>query len=275
MVQLPTKPCRYWIERFQEDFYQRGRSQTTWTGDYWKVLKHLPPEAPLTATLLHQLVIATPPNTKSRRRACMVAQQLAKFARLNYDPRPYQGRYTPRKPQPRDIPTDEQIVAFWKSLENPGWRFILGLIATYGLRPHEAFLVDFEQLRKGDRVLWVLRGKTGQRRVWAFHPEWFEQFNLSSPVLPGVDLTRSHDQIGHSATRHFWELKSPFRLYDLRHAWAIRTLEYGLEDALSARQMGHSVEVHCEIYQQWIDSHVHQRAYERLIKRDDRPKPPG
>lgn len=204
----------------------------------------------------------------------MVTKAIAKYARIDYDPTPYQGNYSPKRPRPRDIPTDAAIVEFWASLQNPGWKFILGLIATYGLRPHEAFQVDFDRLASGDRVLWVLRGKTDQRRVWAFHPEWFDQFQLGEPVLPAVNLDRRNDQIGHSATRHFWEIKSPFKLYDLRHAWAIRTLEYGLEDALSARQMGHSVEVHCDIYQHWLDEKIQQRAYERLLNRVDRPKPP-
>lgn len=267
--------CHYWIELFQEDFFQRGRSSTTWQTDYWKVLKLLPPDEPLTAALLHQIVIATEPNTKSRRRACMVTQQMAKFARVKYDPRPYQGKYSPRRPQSRDIPSDRDIAAYGNTLENIGWKFIYGLIATYGLRPHEAFLVDYELLKQGDRVLWLLDGKTGPRRVWAFHPEWFEQFRLSDPVLPAVKLDRRNDQIGHSATRHFWEIECPFKLYDLRHAWAIRTLEYGLEYGLAAKQMGHSVEVHCDIYQHWIDAHVHQRAYERLLNRGDRPQPPN
>jgi integrase len=266
--------CRYWIERFRDDFYQRGRSETTWQTDYLKILKKLPPDSSLTAAVLHQIVLETIPNTKSRRRACMVTKQLATFADINYDPKPYQGNYSPKRPQPRDIPTDAAIAAYWITLKNPGWRFIYGLIATYGLRPHEAFQVDYDRLAVGDRVLWVLAGKTGSRRVWAFHPEWFDQFELASPVLPAVNLSRRNDQIGHSATRHFWELKAPFKLYDLRHAWAIRTLEYGLEDALAARQMGHSVEIHNSIYQHWLDEKTQQRAYDRLLSRADRPKPP-
>ncbi len=205
----------------------------------------------------------------------MVTQQLAKFAKVDYNPKPYQGKYSPKKPQPRQIPSDADIVAYWLTLENPGWRFVLGLIATYGLRPHEAFVVDYDRLKGGDRILWVLKGKTGERRVWAFHPEWFDQFRLHDPILPGVNLDRSNDKIGHSATRHFWEIGCPFKLYDLRHAWAIRALEYGLEDALAAKQMGHSVDVHTETYQLWIDAVVHQRAYERVLARNDRPKPPS
>lgn len=204
----------------------------------------------------------------------MVTKQIAKFSGLDYDPTPYQGNYSPKRPSPRNIPTDAAIAAYWSTIKNPGWRFIYGLIATYGLRPHEAFQVDYGRLSSGDRVLPVLAGKTGSRRVWAFHPEWFEQFDLSMPVLPAVTLNRRNDQIGHSATRHFWEIKAPFKLYDLRHAWAIRTLEYGLEDALSARQMGHSTEVHNSIYQHWLNEKTQQRAYDRLLSRSDRPLPP-
>lgn len=269
-----ARDCRYWIERFREDFFQRGRSVTTWETDYWKILKLLPPTQPLTAKLLHSLVLSTQPNTKTRRRACMVTKSLAKFSGVNYDPTPYQGNYSPRRPQPRDIPSDAEVLEFWGSLQNPGWRFVLGLIATYGIRPHEAFLADYERLSSGDRVLWILRGKTGERRVWAFHPEWFDQFGLGDPLLPAVNLNRSNSKIGHSATRHFWEIGCPFQLYDLRHAWAIRSLEYGLAPELAARQMGHSVEVHTSIYQLWIDAHLQQREYDRLINRADRPKPP-
>lgn len=266
--------CRHWIEQLREDFYQRGRSLTTWETDYWKVLKLLPPDEPLTAKLLHGLVLGSEPNTKTRVRTCMVTKKIARFAGVDYDPSPYQGNYSPKRPQPRDIPPDAKIVEFWEQLNHPGWKFVLGVIATYGLRPHEAFRLDYDLLRRGDRVLSLLKGKTGERQTWAFHPEWFDQFDLSRPVLPAVDLSRRNDQVGHSATRHFWEIKAPFRLYDLRHAWAIRTLEYGLEPALAAKQMGHSLDVHTTIYQRWVDAKVHQRAYDLLMQRSDRPKPP-
>lgn len=67
--------------------------------------------------------------------------------------------------------------------------------------------------------------KTGFRRVWAFHPEWFEQFGLAAVTIPPIDLTRTNTKVGESASRYFYETaKLPFHLYDMRHGWAIRTV---------------------------------------------------
>ena len=62
--------------------------------------------------------------------------------------------------------------------------------------------------------------------------------------------------------------------YNLRHAWAIRTLGFGLDVSLGAAQMGHSVQVHTDIYHHWISDRHHQRAFEILMERPDRPLAP-
>lgn len=276
------KTCRHWIEKYRSDYLQRGKKLETWEGDYWKILKRLPQDAPLTAAVLHELILTTVPNSKTRQRACFVVGALGRFARLKdqdghpYDPSPYKGSYSPKSVKPRQIPSDQLLVEWRATLTNPGWRWFFGMAMAYGLRPHEVFRLDLDQLRTGDPVVQVGDNtKTGFRRVWAFHPEWFEQFQLARVELPQIDLTRSNKKIGESACRYFYEtVKLPFHLYDIRHAWAIRTVEYGLEDALSAQQMGHSVEVHNRIYQRWIGAGVHQRAYDALLKRQNRPLPP-
>ena len=273
LLEMPRN-CSYWIEKFKEDYLQRGSSETTWRTEYWKMLKHLPPNEDLTPQLLHEFVLSTKVNTRTRKRACMVYGSLARFAKLKYDPSPYSGKYSPKSVAPRNIPSDELILEWFDRLKNPSWRWVYGMLATYGIRPHEAFRLDFEQL-KSDRILWVENDtKTGSRQVWAFHPEWFEEFDLDLVRLPNIQLDRTNDRVGHSATAYFGELGLPFRLYDLRHRWAIRTLEYGLDIGLAAKQMGHSREVHERIYHRWINATIHQRAYESILSRDDRPQPP-
>ncbi len=238
------------------------------------MLKLLPLDKPLTAQLLHELVTSTQVNTRTRLRACMVAGQLARFAKIDYDPARYRGKYSSKSVSPRNIPSDDLIVEWFDRLKNPAWRWVYAMLATYGIRPHEAFRVDFDQLQT-DRILWVENDtKTGSRQVWAFHPEWFEEFDLSTVRLPNIQLDRTNDRVGHSATAYFGELGLPFRLYDLRHRWAIRTLEYGLDIGLASKQMGHSREVHERIYHRWINATIHQRAYEAILNRDDRPRPP-
>lgn len=264
------KTIGHWCRKLQTELERKGRKN--WEGDYWKILKRLPQGEPLTKPKLLALIDATEPNTKTRARACMAIAALCKTAGSTFDPSPYRGNYSPNRAKSRQIPEDEQILTFWDSLQNQNWRWVLGMIATYGLRPHEAFFASID--REG--VCFVSEGKTGPRDVWPLHPEWVGEFGLAPRCLPAVKLTgRTHEQIGHSATRHFWEIQTPFTLYDLRHAYALRGLEYGIENADVARWMGHSVDVHTKLYQKWIDRKRDRRAFERAMGRGDRPLPPG
>lgn len=203
----------------------------------------------------------------------MVTAKLAKFAGVDYDPTDYRGRYRPN--HPRSIPDDRAIVEFWSAMRNPGWRWVVGMMATYGLRNHEVFRLDYAALGEGDRVVQVLAGKTGDRQVWAFHPEWFERFDLANVQLPNVDATRQNAAVGHSVTEYLSGLDMPFAPYDLRHAYAVRTLTYGIDPSVAARYMGHSRDVHERIYRKWIDKARLQAEYDRAMNRSDRPRPPS
>lgn len=264
-----------WVERYRNYFFRKGGSETSWKGDYWKIFKRLPPDEPLSAEILEQVILATQPHTKTRKRACMALSALAKFALLDYNPSPLAGNYSPRRVSPRDLPSDREIAEWFGKISNPGWRWVYGMIAAYGLRPHEVFRLDLRELRQGSNIVSVLQNtKTGSRQVWPCYPEWFEQFELSDVKLPNVNLTRSNTALGESCTHYFADFKLPFRLYDMRHRWAVRTMEFGLEISLAAAQMGHSVQMHSEIYHHWITLDVHQRAFQALSLRPDRPKAP-
>ena len=266
-----------WVKQFEQDYFRRrernGKTEATWRGDYLKVLRQLPVDEALTVDLLKKLVFKTLPDTKTRKRTCMVLNALAKFAQLDCDLRPYSGRYSPRRVSPRDLPDDAVIAEWFNKIANPGWRWVYAVIATYGLRPHEAFHLDYDQIREGSLVLSVLDGKTGSRRVWPCYPEWHNEFNIQNIQLPKINFDRSNTAIGGSCTKYFQKL-IPFGLYDLRHCWAVRTLEFGLDLTLAAQQMGHSVQMHSETYHHWLTDKHHQRAFEALMMRVDRPKPP-
>lgn len=271
-----ARSCRYWIEQFHQDYLQRGKKEETWVGDYWKVLKRLPQGEPISKQVLHALVLSYEPNTKARARACFVLGAIAKFAKVTYDPSPYKGNYSTKGVQPRQIPTDEAIVEAYYGLKNEHWRWVFGMIAAYGLRPHECFRLEVDRLMDGDKVCYVGEDtKTGFRRVWAFHPEWFDEFNLSKVSVPPIDLSRTNKKVGESASRYFYETaKLPFKLYDMRHAWAIRTILYDLPPELAAQQMGHSLEVHNRIYHRWIGRSIHQSVYDKILNNPNRPQAP-
>lgn len=266
-----TWACGAAIEAFAAQYLAAGGSPETWDGDYKKALKNLPPEAPLTGEVLQTMVIRTKENTRTRVRATTAAAALARFCGIEFDPKPYRGNYSPAKVQPRDLPTDKAIATARAALVNPGWRWVYGMMATYGLRNHEVFRLD---LAAWPRVRVAENTKTGFREVWPCYPEWVDEWELARQLLPPVDITRPNQAVGHSVTRYLSPLL-PFQPYDLRHAWAVRTLLFGWPVELSARQMGHSVEVHTRTYQRWISGQQIEAVYQLLVNRTDRPKPPS
>lgn len=269
----PATTAADWCQKFESEF-KDSVSEITWKTEYQAVFKSLDPKQPLTADLLRQAIDATPANTKTRRRYCTSLGKLAKFAGLECNFKPLQGNYSSKQVDPRDLPTDEAIAQNWHSLKNPAWRWVYGMMATYGLRSHEVFYLDTQELEaeKSDMIV-VLEGKTGPRLVWPFYPEWIDQFGLRQKLLPAI-TGQKHADYTNKVSKYFYKQKLPFTALDLRHCWAVRALEFGLDVSLAAKQMGHSVNVHHETYHHWISGDVHQRAYQILLANPARPRPP-
>jgi integrase len=252
------------VEEFKADKLAQGISDRTWKDDYEAVFKCLTQDVAISSDAMVELVRATKPNTRTRRRFCLAFSMLAKFATLKIDLSQYIGNYSPTKVQPRNIPSDDLIQQWYEKIPNSSWQCAYGVIATYGLRPSELAYLSFEDLP----ILNIMKGKTGERRVWAIFPEWVDKFNLKNINLPPVQ------DFGEQTCKQFARYDVPFEPYDLRHAWAIRSMEFGLPIELAAQQMGHSMVVHSKTYHRWINDRHHQRAYEMIMMRQDRPLPP-
>jgi integrase len=252
-----------WLGRFAEWRSQHDPiAAVSWNTDYDQPFKRLPPDAILTADLLIGVIASTKANTRTRRRYCLAYQQLAKFAGIAFDSKPLIGSYSAKKVNPRDLPDDTTVLNTFLIIKSPGWRWIYGAIASYGLRPHEAFFVDFDDYP----IATVLRGKTGSRFVWPLWPEWPELWALQHIILPDCAPGQSHAAYGERVTQFFGR-NLKFRAYDLRHAWAGRAVEFGLDVGLASKQMGHSVKIHTGTYQMWLDKSVQQRVYDGLVAR--------
>lgn len=263
-----------WVEQFERDYFTRRernpQSLTTWKDDYLKVFKRLPGEAPLTISLLREAIANTEPDTRTRKRYVDVLSRFADFAGLQHSFANLKGNYSPKQVQPRNLPSDELIAAWWEKIPNPAWKRAYGLIAAYGLRPHEVFKCSFEalpELRVMDET------KTGYHAVYPFYPEWFEGWELSTGELPACSGP-NNTALGNRVTHAFARYGVPFCPYDVRHAWAVRTIHFGLPDTLAAKQMGHSVQVHTELYHAWLSANEHRRCWDALIQRSDRPMAP-
>jgi integrase len=271
-----TQPetCSEWIDRYTAH-YRESVSQVTWLTDYHNAFRKLPGDRPLTEELLRSIVIGVEGGTRTRKRVARAFTRLAKFAGLQADFGSIQGNYNSKSLEPRDIPSDEAIIEVYERMSNLSWRWVYGAIATFGLRSHEVFFLDTSDLATGGSSVFVTEGKTGSRHVWAFRPEWVDLFGLRHKNLPNV-TGKTHAIYTHRTAKYFGQIAQlPFTALDLRHAWAIRTLEYGLPTDLAAKQMGHSVEVHEATYHRWIKPDLHQRVYNLVTSRADRPLAPG
>ncbi len=264
------------IQAFEKDYFSRNKrdakTETTWRTEYALVFRKLPADQEISASLLLDKVEKTNPDSRTRKRYCMVLGALAKFAGLELDLSGLAGDYSPSKVTPRNLPSDADIQEWYGRIENPQWRYVFALMATYGLRNHEVFHLDLESL-KHSHILTVNDGKTGRRRVWACYPEWYEMWDLAHTELPlvtGKDNSALGGRVTNALKRYGF-----LKPYNLRHAWAVRTLEFGLPTELAAAQMGHSHLVHTQTYHHWITDATHQRAYDIAMNRPDRPKPPG
>ncbi len=279
------------LEAFEAAFFNDPRrrrnpsgSRTTWTAAYRPYLRRLASAAqesqqPLDQALLEQVLESYSLASRSRQQCGTALAALARHLEL-----PLPGDWSERASgyglhaaQFRRLPSDPKILTALERIPNPGWRLAFGLMATYGLRNHEVFFTDLSALAPGgDRVIRVLpTSKTGEHQVWPFQPEWVEHFGLEClgeqpDLLPPVctDLRRTTlQQVGRRVAEQFRRYDLPLTPYDLRHAWAVRTIHIGLPDTVAARMMGHSVAIHTRTYHHWITRRDQQQAVDAALSR--------
>lgn len=223
----------------------------------------------LTVELLRSVIELQPEDGCSRKKTREVFKLLAACAGIKeVDFSDLVVSYSPNRPNPRNLPSDDLIVECFFKIKDPAWRWAYGMMATYGLRPHELFYLNLQHFTETGQMLYILGGKTGAHEVWPFNPEWVELFNLQEVNLPKVHPCETNTEYGKRCWYYLRKKANlPFNLYDLRHAWAVRAMKLGLADTLAARQMGHSVDVHTKTYLHWINIRDQQDAFDRLIQK--------
>ncbi|MGA7954615.1 MAG: hypothetical protein WCA07_13965, partial [Gloeobacterales cyanobacterium] len=164
----------------------------------------------LSEAVLMECVTKTLPDTKNRKRTCFVLDAFARFAKIDINLSGLSGSYSPKKASPRDLPTDEEITEWYDKIPNLAWRWVYGTLATYGLRPHEAFHLDLNSLKEEPGILSVLDGKTGARRVFPLFPEWWSKWDLGEAILPKVSGP-DNGELGHRVAVQFKRIGIPFK----------------------------------------------------------------
>jgi integrase len=195
----------------------------------------------------------------------MVIAQLARFLELD-DKRikAIAGSYKPKPVDPAELPGDEEIIAIWETMGV--WKWVYGMMATYGLRPHETFKVDLR--KENSQLIATVKNdtKTGSRIVLPLHNSWTDLFSLETIVYPNIILDgRDNRRLSERISLRFREKRVPHSPKALRHAYSCRGARLGIGPDVMARLMGHSISVHCSTYQNAISL----AQYQEILKKVD------
>ena len=279
------------INEFEDFFFSETKNEyltstrkTTWKSSYKPYLKRIisiydKSDSENLNNIFMTTLKSYKEGSRSRKQCATSLSVLAKFLdhTLPENWNLMAKGYGLKKASFRDLPTDEKIEELWEEIPNNSWKYVFGLMATYGLRNHEVFFCDLSSLTNtGDKIIRVLpTTKTGEHQVWPFHPKLRDRFELyklgqDPELLPNInrDLRKTTLQnIGKKITDQFKRYSLRIKPYDLRHAWAVRTIFYDLPDTVAARMMGHSVSLHTQTYHHWITKRNQQQAVNNALSK--------
>jgi integrase len=270
--QASHKTIEQWCNEMEQAHWQAKQRtpnrEKCFYNDYGIAFRQLPPDEPLTVEVLKRVLLRTEAHTRSRERNHNAYSRLAKFAgiELPADWKALKGEYSPGD---RRIPSDQEILETWERLPGSRWRWGFGMLAAYGLRNHEIVRLDLSQFP----IVQVLKNtKTQDRVVYPLYPEWVERFNLKAFDPPR--LTSDINSInGTAVCRAFQRNKIPFTPYALRDSYAVRGAVLGVNPAIMAKWMGHSLDTHYKHYLKWIEQKDFDAVWEGLGKNQGRREP--
>lgn len=263
----------YWLEESQGITWREaiaklhrarvvlGRtSETTWEINYMGRLRQIPPTSVVTTESIAAALERYERSTCSYKELWYLLKHLARLVSVPFPelPLPTYGRA-----ELVAVPTDEQIVAWVEGAPEPSaWYW--GMMATYGLRPHE---IEKSQLIERAYCQVADGTKTGFRTVVPLHRDWVERFRLRDRRLrPGDD--QRPDAVSKWLSKEMRKLALPWRPYSLRHAYAGRLWRVGgsrLDIYTAARLMGHTAVQHARTYRAHIQPHAVAEAAERAL----------
>jgi integrase len=251
-----------------ENYYWQTRQKTVnreknYQDDYLQPFLYLPQDEPISGDLLKKALLTLQPDSRQRLRFAVAYGALAKFAGISIDLSQLKGNYQPSTK--RNIPSDFEIERYWESIPNPAWRWVLGIIAAFGIRPHEIFWLNTSRLDEYPPILIVQEPtKTGYRLVYPLPNEaWVQKWQLHQRQLPKIATEgKSNRELGAKISQGFnrYQIPSP---YHFRDAYAIRGEILNVNPATVAQWMGHSLEVH---YKKYL-THINERHFNEAWKK--------
>lgn len=263
------------IEKYRE-VRKATVSEKRINDEYKHTLRKLPGDKFPTYKNLTELLATTPRNSAIRLRHYQTIARLIKINDWDIDISQYKSAYGNAKVKKRILPGAQEIIEKSKRFLLPEhcrkrkqkeYQWIYRMIATYGLRPHETMFATVS--KEYPHECKITEGKTGERTVYPYPPEWAIKWQLWEKYTPKFK-TKDHVEIGE-------RIGEALRKYDIdniyneRHAYSLRAhLQYNLPPRAVAKLMGHSVEVWLKTYSRWLEDAQTLELYMRSL---DNKKP--
>ncbi|WP_242039680.1 integrase [Anabaena sphaerica] len=290
------------ISEFEQNYFQTRKrtlkSNNTFNSYFYIAKTHLPKDKLAIDANFIDAVKSCPSSDSVKNELIKVIRVLCKCSGLEV-PELSNLKIKAISQRKRDIPTDAEIEQEYLKFENYAinrssklitredrnnwklWRWIYGMLATYGLRPIEIFVnPDLNWWLSSENVMntWRVNEecKTGAREALPLYPRWVETFNLKTDTeainllkakIKNKVTSREINSARHGTDRWFRFVGVNFQPYDLRHAWAIRAHLMGIPIKAAADNLGHSVNMHTSIYQKWFSLENRKVAIEEAIKK--------
>jgi integrase len=280
------------VQRYEIFFWETRKRTPSREADfiniYQRYLKKLPEKEPLTGELLRKYLVKYEVDSYYRDKCYMVFSSFAKWADvpLPKDWKYLKGNYQVKRD--RIIPsTDLEVEEARERVKNPNWQWILGILAIYGLRPHELFHFDFIYDEDIDNLI-VSVGestKTKSRVVYPLFPigsdwvrEWgylvdavSEENKKKAKKIEAIQTKRgtefivyrfprftidghTNKELGAKISKYLSSERVGFEPYAFRDRYAVRGIELPhIDSIVVARWMGHSLEVHEKDYAVYLN----------------------
>lgn len=247
------------IAQFEKDYWNTREKTlnrvSNYKKDYLEHFFYLPQDEAVTEDLLKDALInSSKADSRKRKGRTIAYAALLNFLSIKHDLNKYKGNYQPTKK--RKIPSMEEIEFYYDNhTHSPQWKWVYGIIAVYGIRPHEIFHLDLSLMSEYPPVLKVLENtKTGFRLVYPIPDERLVTlWNLKERVMPRIKQAgKSNRELGGKISQKYNELGIPSP-YHFRDAYAIRGEVCNFNPATVAQWMGHELDVHFKRYLRHID----------------------
>jgi integrase len=297
-----TKTIGDLLAEFEKNYFQTRKrtlkSENTFNSYRYIAQTHLPKDKPAINTSFIEAVQSCNSSDSVKNELIKVIRVFCKCSGLEV-PELKNLKIKSTATRRRDLPTDAEIEQEYLKFETYAlnrpsklltredrnnwklWRWVYGMLATYGLRPREIFVnPDLDWWLSSDNTMntWRVNEecKTGEREALPLYPRWVETFNLKTDMeaiallkakIKDKITSKQINAARHGTDRWFRFVDIPFQPYDLRHAWAIRAHLMGIPIKAAADNLGHSVNMHTSIYQKWFSLENRKVAIEEAIKK--------